>query len=98
MTHPNFDIGPMPALAPRRLIDAMQTVVTPHISDNLRRMSGITGLQRFHRGRKLVGTALTIKARPGDNLLIYKALKEMTPGHVLVIDVPAIRRMPWSAS
>jgi RraA family protein len=86
MTHPNFDIGPMPALAPRRLIDAMQTVVTPHISDNLRRMSGITGLQRFNRGRKLVGTAFTIKARPGDNLLIYKALKELTPGHVLVID------------
>ena len=34
----------------------------------------------------LVGTALTVKTRPGDNLLIYKALMMMSPGHVLVVD------------
>lgn len=86
MTHPNFDLGPVPTLAPQALTDALASVVTPHISDNLRRMSGIGGLRRFNRARKLVGTAYTIKARPGDNLLIYRALKEIEPGHVLVID------------
>jgi regulator of RNase E activity RraA len=86
LINPNFDIGPVPKLAPEELTRALRSVVTPHISDNLRRMSGIVGLQRFSRSRKLVGTAYTIKARPGDNLLIYRALKEIEPGHVLVID------------
>jgi RraA family protein len=76
----------VPALAPQRLVDAFTSVVTPHISDNLDRMSGITALQRFHRGRKLVGTAFTVKTRPGDNLPIYHAMPLLQPGHVLVID------------
>jgi RraA family protein len=76
----------MPALAPATLIEALRTVVTPHLSDNLQRLCGVTGLRKFHKSRKLVGTAITVKARPGDNLLIYKALMLMQPGHVLVVD------------
>jgi len=82
----SFTIHPAPPLAPSRIVGALQDVVTPHLSDNLQRMSGIVGLQRFHRERKLVGTAYTVKARPGDNLLIYRALMDLQPGHVLVID------------
>ena len=76
----------VPALAPARLVDAFSGVVTPHISDNLDRMAGITALRRFHGGRKLVGTAFTVKTRPGDNLPIYHAMPLLQPGHVLVID------------
>ena len=86
MSASNFVINPPPALAPAALVDAFRQVVTPHISDNLNRLSGIVGLQRFHRSSKLVGTAFTVKARPGDNLLVYKALMLMSPGHVLVVD------------
>ncbi|GAB7549550.1 RraA family protein [Cupriavidus sp. CuC1] len=86
MSASNFVINPAPALAPAATVDAFRQVVTPHISDNLDRLSGIVGLQRFHRSRKLVGTAFTVKARPGDNLLVYKALMLMSPGHVLVVD------------
>ncbi|BDB24087.1 methyltransferase [Cupriavidus sp. TA19] len=82
----NFAIHPVPQLAPAALVEAFREVVTPHISDNLQRLSGVTGLTRFHRSKKLVGTAFTVKARPGDNLLIYKALMELQPGHVLVVD------------
>lgn len=81
-----FVLQPTPAVAPAPLLAAFADVVTPHLSDNLQRLAGATGLARFHRGRKLVGTALTVKARPGDNLLIYRALTEMQPGHVLVVD------------
>ncbi len=77
---------PVPAAAPASLSDAFTNVVTPHLSDNLDRMAGITGLQRFHRARKLVGTAFTVKTRPGDNLPIYHAMPLLQPGHVLVID------------
>lgn len=86
MATSNVIVNPVPQLAPSEIIVAFQSVVTPHISDNLQRLSGVTGLKRFSRSRKLVGTALTVKARPGDNLLIYKALMEMKPGHVLVVD------------
>jgi RraA family protein len=72
--------------APASLIDAFHTVVTPHLSDNLDRMAGITALRSFHRRRKLVGTAFTVKTRPGDNLAIYHAMPLLQPGHVLVID------------
>lgn len=61
-------------------------VPTAHLSDNLQRMSGMVGLQRYHGRKKLLGTACTVKVRPGDNLFIYKALTELAAGQVLVID------------
>ena len=67
-------------------MEALQQVVTPHLSDNLQRLCGIVGLHRFHASRKLVGTAVTVKTRPGDNLAIYKALMDLQPGSVLVVD------------
>lgn len=68
------------------LRNAFMSVVTPHISDNLSRHIGVRGLTRYNTAGKLVGTALTIKTRPGDNLFIYKALPMIQPGHVLVVD------------
>ncbi|QIL80723.1 RraA family protein [Diaphorobacter sp. HDW4A] len=65
---------------------ALEQVVVSHLSDNMQRLQGVTGLRRIHRGRKLVGPALTVKTRPGDNLLIYKALMQAEPGQVLVVD------------
>ncbi len=37
-------------------------------------------------GAQLSGTALTVKASPGDNLIIHKAITMAEPGDVLVID------------
>lgn len=82
----NFTIHPAPPAPSAALLEAFQAVPTSHISDNLRRLEGIVGLRRFHRSRKLIGTAVTVKARACDNLLTYKALSMMSPGHVLVVD------------
>lgn len=68
------------------LADALQSIVTPHLSDNLHRQTGVVGLNRYNRRGKLVGSALTVKTRPGDNLFIYKAMTLIQPGHVLVVD------------
>lgn len=82
----NFTLHPnQPALS-SALIDALRDIPTSHLSDNLRRLEGIVGLRRFHRSRKLIGTAVTIKTRSADNLLTYKALSTMSQGHVLVVD------------
>ncbi|HSV57782.1 MAG TPA: RraA family protein, partial [Variovorax sp.] len=79
-------VNAAPALAPADLVEALRHIVTPHLSDNADRLIGMAGLQRFHVSRKLVGTAVTVKTRPGDNLAIYRALMDMLPGHVLVVD------------
>ena len=34
----------------------------------------------------MVGTALTVKTRPADNLIVHKALDMAQPGDVIVID------------
>ena len=86
----NFTIHPVPAPLDARLLKAFENVPTSHISDNLRRLEGVLGLRRFHRSRKLIGTAVTVKLRAGDNLLTYKALSMMLPGHVLVVDAGGV--------
>lgn len=74
-----------PVLSPE-LTQALQSIVTPHLSDNMHRQSGVVGLSRYNRRGKLVGSAVTVKTRPGDNLFIYKAMTLIQPGHVLVVD------------
>lgn len=86
MSLSTFIIHPAPQVASPNVIDRLAATVVSHLSDNLQRLSGIRNLQRIHRQKKLVGTAFTVKTRPGDNLLIYKALMMMRPGHVLVVD------------
>lgn len=87
----NFTINPVLRAPDQHVLRAFEAIPTAHISDNLRRLEGIVGLRRFHRSRKLVGTAVTVKARPGDNLLTYKALSMMSsPGHVLVVDAGGV--------
>ncbi|MCO8166062.1 RraA family protein [Pseudomonas sp. 21LCFQ010] len=86
MSLPGTRILPSPPLASSAVVQALHNVVTPHISDNLGRHIGARGLTRYNRSGKLVGTALTVKTRPGDNLYIYKALTLLQPGHVLVVD------------
>jgi regulator of RNase E activity RraA len=57
------------------------------ISDNLSRLSGPAFACPMHRpGTTLLGTALTVRVRSGDNLMIHKALQIARPGDVLVID------------
>lgn len=86
MDLPGFRVNPAPTLAAPSIIHALEDVVVPHLSDNLARSVGITGLTRYNRTGKLVGTAFTVKCRPGDNLMIYKALTMLQSGHVLVVD------------
>jgi len=59
---------------------------TSIISDNLSRMPGPVGLRPFHRKGKLVGRALTVRTRAGDNMAIHQALELIAPGDVIVVD------------
>lgn len=71
---------------PSNCFEALRDLPVAILSDNLLRLNGCKGLHSFGAPIKMVGTALTVKVRPGDNLLIYKAIQQLQPGHVLVID------------
>ncbi|EAR68643.1 hypothetical protein B14911_03634 [Bacillus sp. NRRL B-14911] len=43
-------------------------------------------LRPYHKKGKLIGTAVTVKTRPGDNLLVHKAIDLAEPGDVIVVD------------
>jgi RraA family protein len=86
----DYSIHPMPPAPDAELMRRFEGIPSSLLSDNLRRMEGILGLQRLHRSRKLVGTAVTVKLRTGDNLLVYKALSMLQAGHVLVIDAGGV--------
>lgn len=82
-----FRILPIKKRLDRQLVEQFRNVVTPHISDNLNRMHAIgPKLRPFHKGGKLIGTAITVKTRPGDNLLVHKAIDMAEPGDVIVVD------------
>jgi len=69
------------------LVRLFEGIPASIISDNLNRMTGTWGLAPFHRpGTPLLGSALTVRVRAGDNLMIHKALQLGAPGHVLVVD------------
>ena len=69
-----------------KLIEAFRGAPTSIISDNLARLAGSVGLRPFHRAGRMVGTAFTVRTRPGDNLAIHRALEMVGPGDVIVVD------------
>ncbi|MFH6785069.1 MULTISPECIES: RraA family protein [Methylobacterium] len=78
--------GDLPADLPADLLAAFRGVATAALSDNLDRLAGPVGLRPFHRGGPLVGRALTVRVRGGDNLAIHRALERVRPGDVVVVD------------
>ncbi|MGB6104044.1 MAG: RraA family protein [Pusillimonas sp.] len=72
----------------REQLQQFATVGSAQISDCMGRLYGVDGLRPRHAmgPTRLVGLAFTVKTRPGDNLLIHKAIALAQPGDVLVVD------------
>jgi RraA family protein len=86
MSVPGFRILPR-VNTPAPLVALFKGLPTAIISDNLSRMTGTEGLAPRHRpGVALLGPALTVRVRTGDNLMLHKALQLGRPGDVLVVD------------
>jgi RraA family protein len=51
-----------------------------------RMFAGGPRLKPMHRGGRMAGPALTVRTRPGDNLMVHKALQLAQPGDVIVVD------------
>ncbi|MEO5880978.1 MAG: RraA family protein [Caldimonas sp.] len=76
-----------PAL-PADLVTAFRAVPVAIAGDCLGRIIGAVGLRAYHEDHAAVlcGTAFTVRVRPGDNLMIHKALLMARAGDVIVID------------
>lgn len=68
------------------LVELFANIPSSIISDCMRRMSASHSLVPRHQEGSMLGTAFTVKVRPGDNLYIHHALRKAQPGQVLVVD------------
>ena len=69
------------------LAERFRAVPVANVSDCMSRMSaGGARLRPMHAGGYMAGPALTVKVRPGDNLLVHKALQMAVAGDVIVVD------------
>jgi regulator of RNase E activity RraA len=69
------------------LAERFRAVPVANVSDCMSRMTaGGARLRPMHGGGYMAGPALTVKVRPGDNLLVHKALQMAVPGDVIIVD------------
>jgi RraA family protein len=82
-----FRILPRSTRATEAQLASFKDVATAHLSDNMGRLAGGgAALRPMHKGGHLVGCALTVKVRAGDNLMVHKAIDIAEPGDVVVVD------------
>lgn len=73
--------------APRNLVEAFAKLPVANVSDSMSRMTAAgPTLRPMHRSGGMAGVALTVKCRPGDNLMLHKAIDMVEPGDVIVVD------------
>jgi RraA family protein len=70
------------------LVEGFRPLPVANVSDVMARMTAAgPRLRPMHTpGIKLAGPALTVKTRPGDNLMIHKAIALAQAGDVIVVD------------
>jgi len=83
-----FYIGPKGKTASQEQIDAFSSLPVANIGDCMGRSTGTIGLKVYHGdiGLKIAGSAVTVRVRPGDNLMIHKAIELAEAGNVIVVD------------
>jgi len=69
------------------VVERFARLPVANVSDSMSRMTAAGArLRPLHQSGGIAGTALTVKTRPGDNLMIHKAMAIAEPGDVIVVD------------
>ena len=75
------------ATASKELVDAFAKLPVANVSDAMNRVTAAgPSLRPMHSSGTMAGVALTVKSRPGDNLMLHKAIDMAVPGDVIVCD------------
>jgi regulator of RNase E activity RraA len=73
---------------PREKFEKLMQVTTGNVCDAMDRFGSMEyQIKPVDPGMKCVGSAITVKARPCDNLIVYKALEIAQPGDIIVIGI-----------
>lgn len=80
--------NPSSEQAPAPQLEQLRRIPLPLLSDNLHRGTGSVGVQPYHKPTQatMAGTAVTVRCRGGDNLVVLRAFDYCRPGDVLVVD------------
>ena len=63
------------------------TLPVANVSDSMWRLTASgSRLRPMHKSGQMAGPALTVKSRPGDNLMLHKAIDMAEPGDIIVCD------------
>ncbi|PWR01394.1 methyltransferase [Meridianimarinicoccus roseus] len=74
-------------VAPAELVAEFAKLPVANVSDSMSRMTAAgPTLRPMHTSGGMAGVALTVKARPGDNLMLHAAIDRAIPGDVIVVD------------
>lgn len=72
---------------PRSVVSRFAGIPVANMSDCMARLPAAGPTVRpMHNGAPLLGVAFTVKTRPGDNLMVHKALDMAGTGDVVVVD------------
>jgi len=68
-------------------VNAFRALPVANVSDCMSRIVAAgPRIRPMHKAGVLAGPALTVKTRPGDNLMIHKSIQLAKPGDVIVVD------------
>ncbi len=82
-----FRILPVASRVPPATVEAFRVLPVANVSDSMSRMTaGGARLRPYYSGPTMAGPAFTVKTRPGDNLMVHKALDIAAAGDVVVVD------------
>ena len=69
------------------LIESMKTIATATIHESYGGKGAVFhNIKPIRAGMKLCGPVIPVKTRPGDNLIVHKAIYVARPGDVLLVD------------
>lgn len=71
----------------RELMDKLASYGTPALSDGLNKFNTMdASIKPVVPGTKIAGPAFTVRMRPGDNLMLHKAIALAKEGDIIVVD------------
>lgn len=81
-------------LPPKDLVESYKSLPAANVADCMNRISALSSAIRLMTKpfkNSMAGPALTVKSRPGDNLMLHKALNMAVEGDVIIVSNGADR-------
>ncbi len=82
---PGFRIATAPPRLPDSLVERFRGTAAANLADAMGRFNFMDPGILSRTGLSLCGRAVTVRCRPGDNLMVHKALQVADPGDVIVV-------------